>query len=85
MQDPQSLHKYLYVHGDPINGYDPTGETFLGLSAASLGRISLATVAIGTYFLISSRVVEENNTHDRRIAAGLGGYDGTLDPDQANS
>lgn len=25
MQDPQSLHKYLYVHGDPIQGIDPTG------------------------------------------------------------
>jgi hypothetical protein len=25
MQDPQSLHKYLYVHGDPVNGIDPTG------------------------------------------------------------
>ena len=25
MHDPQSLHKYLYVHGDPVNGIDPTG------------------------------------------------------------
>ena len=25
MQDPQSLHKYLYVHGDPIQSSDPTG------------------------------------------------------------
>ncbi len=24
--DPQSLHKYLYVHGDPINAIDPTGH-----------------------------------------------------------
>jgi len=23
--DPQSLHKYLYVHGDPVNGIDPSG------------------------------------------------------------
>jgi len=27
--DPQSFHKYAYVHGDPIQGIDPTGE-FLG-------------------------------------------------------
>jgi RHS repeat-associated protein len=27
--DPQSLHKYLYVHGDPINGLDPSGEKAL--------------------------------------------------------
>ena len=24
-QDPQSLHKYLYVHNNPVNGIDPTG------------------------------------------------------------
>ena len=27
--DPQSLHKYLYVHGDPVNGVDPTGLAFI--------------------------------------------------------
>jgi RHS repeat-associated protein len=25
MQDPQSLHKYAYVHNNPINGIDPNG------------------------------------------------------------
>ncbi|MEQ1906864.1 MAG: RHS repeat-associated core domain-containing protein [Pirellulaceae bacterium] len=25
-EDPQSLHKYLYTHADPINGIDPTGH-----------------------------------------------------------
>ncbi len=24
-QDPQSLHKYLYVHNNPVNGIDPAG------------------------------------------------------------
>lgn len=25
IRDPQSLHKYLYTHGDPISGTDPSG------------------------------------------------------------
>jgi len=25
MQDPQSLHKYLYAHANPVNSIDPTG------------------------------------------------------------
>ncbi|MEX0727342.1 MAG: RHS repeat-associated core domain-containing protein, partial [Planctomycetaceae bacterium] len=24
-RDPQSYHKYLYTHADPVNGWDPTG------------------------------------------------------------
>ena len=28
-QDPQSLHKYLYAHCNPINGIDPSGETLV--------------------------------------------------------
>jgi RHS repeat-associated protein len=24
-QDPQSLHKYLYAHANPVMGADPTG------------------------------------------------------------
>ncbi len=26
LSDPQSLHKYLYTHGDPVNGVDPSGQ-----------------------------------------------------------
>ncbi|MDR2409001.1 MAG: RHS repeat-associated core domain-containing protein, partial [Bacteroidales bacterium] len=26
LNDPQSLHKYLYTHADPVNGIDPTGK-----------------------------------------------------------
>jgi RHS repeat-associated protein len=28
--DPQSLHKYLYTHADPVNNIDPTGKFSLG-------------------------------------------------------
>ncbi|QDT46979.1 tRNA3(Ser)-specific nuclease WapA precursor [Symmachiella dynata] len=27
LSDPQSLHKYLYTHGDPISGIDPSGKS----------------------------------------------------------
>ena len=28
MHDPRTLHKYLYVHADPVQGIDPSGEFF---------------------------------------------------------
>ena len=28
-RDPQSLHKYLYAHNNPVNGIDPSGNFFL--------------------------------------------------------
>jgi len=31
-QDPQSLHKYLYCHANPVNGIDPSGNEFSLLS-----------------------------------------------------
>ena len=31
-QDPQSLHKYLYVHANPINNIDPTGNMEFSLT-----------------------------------------------------
>jgi RHS repeat-associated protein len=35
-QDPLSLHRYLYTHGDPVQGVDPTGmfEGLVGLLAS---------------------------------------------------
>ncbi len=41
LADPQSLHKYLYTHGDPVNGIDPTG---LSVSVTT----SMNTVTVGT-------------------------------------
>ncbi len=34
LDDPQSLHKYLYCHADGVNGVDPSGE-FVGFMAAA--------------------------------------------------
>ena len=45
MEDPQSLHKYAYVHGDPIQGIDPTGLRFS--AGQTLAGISISTVVGG--------------------------------------
>ena len=35
--DPQSFHKYLYTHADPVNGIDPTG-----LTVSAVGQVTVA-------------------------------------------
>ncbi|MDR3196403.1 MAG: RHS repeat-associated core domain-containing protein [Planctomycetaceae bacterium] len=39
LNDPQSLHKYLYTHADPVNGIDPTGEALPAVMAILGGLI----------------------------------------------
>jgi RHS repeat-associated protein len=31
INDPQSLHKYTYVHNDSVNGIDPNGVSFTSI------------------------------------------------------
>src|SRR4029453_14219249 len=45
-EDPQSLHKYLYAHANPINNTDPSGQFILGL-LGGLMRGLQSTYAIG--------------------------------------
>jgi RHS repeat-associated protein len=40
LNDPQSFHKYLYTHADPVNGIDPSGK----MSVAAV----CISIAIGT-------------------------------------
>ena len=58
MQDPQSLHKYAYVHGDPVQGIDPTGM-FLGSALISLVSF------------LGINVSKSNNDIGRGASAGL--------------
>ena len=52
MQDPQSLHKYAYVHGDPVQGIDPTGMFF-----GSLGSFFVSTaIQVGVQGLVVTSV-----------------------------
>jgi RHS repeat-associated protein len=50
LNDPQSLHKYLYAHGDPINGIDPSGNMSVGTCMASIGiGMGIGAISGGIY------------------------------------
>jgi len=57
-QDPLSLHKYLYAHGNPVNNVDPNGQFALAeLTASSAIRlvvIAAVTTSLG-YTYVSTR------------------------------
>ncbi|MHA1952113.1 MAG: RHS repeat-associated core domain-containing protein, partial [Candidatus Thorarchaeota archaeon] len=44
--DPQSLHKYLYVHNNPINNYDPSGLFSISTAITTVTYVSLAIAII---------------------------------------
>jgi RHS repeat-associated protein len=39
--DPQSLHRYLYVHDDPVGAFDPTGNDFVDEEAEATEEIEI--------------------------------------------
>ncbi|MDR2981343.1 MAG: cadherin-like domain-containing protein [Puniceicoccales bacterium] len=43
-REPLSLHKYLYVHGDPVNGIDPSGKFLMNLISSMYVRSLLFTI-----------------------------------------
>jgi len=48
MQDPQSLHKYAYVHGDPIGDSDPSGlSPGLARMVARIGLFVAYRIVLG--------------------------------------
>jgi hypothetical protein len=55
LNDPQSLHKYLYTHADPVNGIDPSGlfggvaGLGVGMSMANSIRLAAVTTYKGVY------------------------------------
>jgi len=80
--DPLSLHKYLYTHGNPVNGIDPSGRNL------SLGEqvmcTAIATVVANTYItVIASKTIGESLASGEgpsgwlfsfRAAGGAGGW-----------
>jgi|GEM_PF-1022227 len=58
IHEPQTLHKYLYVHGDPVSNFDPSGYMTLAgqLTGINIGA-TLRIAAIGTLAAITTRII----------------------------
>ena len=60
-QDPQSLHKYLYCHANPINAIDPSGM-FWGMSTF----LSVTFIIVSVIFLIQYVAIPAYRAFRRR-------------------
>jgi RHS repeat-associated protein len=79
LNDPQSLHKYLYTNGDPVNGIDPTGLfTSAGL-ACSIG-IGMSVGAIGIPVVGATYLSFTGQVSPMIILAKLTSYENTWKP-----
>jgi len=77
--DPQSLHKYLYCHANPINAIDPTGMDYTNASQLTVGMVVGELITMAFPFIVSAllALVVVTSIHivydliDDYIAAGL--------------
>ena len=77
VSDPQSFHKYLYTHADPINGIDPSGK----FVAVTIGLLSGIGHALFMNAQKSSRDLTTGAMMIRSITTGgmiAAGYYGTF-------
>jgi RHS repeat-associated protein len=49
LNDPQSLHKYLYTHANPISGIDPSGRSLAGVSISIAIGAGLGALVGGAF------------------------------------
>ena len=88
--DPLSLHKYLYCHADPVNGWDPTGHEDLAsinmagfIQSGWMGLrtgIVVARAYINAHKLISYTLVFGGIAwagYEKYIAPGMAGFEAT--------
>jgi RHS repeat-associated protein len=54
-QDPQSLHKYLYCHNNPINGIDPSGRQMFNWVGFNLLTLLVVVAILVVAFVICYR------------------------------
>jgi RHS repeat-associated protein len=81
--DPQSLHKYLYVHADPVNGLDPSGLFGLSMSisglGARMGMMASNLMTLGRYWFIVDRLTTAIDIAQMMIQLAVTGTVNPLD------
>ena len=69
IHEPQTLHKYLYVHADPVNLRDPSGlMAMIEVSGGFSIRSNLNSIALPTFTLTKRRLLKQ-----LILATGVGG------------
>jgi RHS repeat-associated protein len=64
--DPQSFHKYLYCHSDPMNSTDPSGQIPVPVVIGIIG------ILVGLLAFGGSKLAGYNNSDAFWIGAGIG-------------
>ena len=83
---PQSLNKYGYTHGDPINGIDPTGESLIstiGSIGVRIGAFAAKHPVLfgGAYGAVTGAIdgyLENGSITDALVGGVVGGIIGSL-------
>ncbi len=71
ISDPQSLHKYLYCHGNPVNGVDPSGHfTVTELMVVT----TILSIAFGT-------ILSATSGYRNKLEKDLGSIESCSKPD----
>lgn len=74
IDDPESLHRYLYTSHDPVMGVDPSGNRLSLLEAVAVTGL-IGFLALSTYLSVSMvRGTVQGTQHRFEAAGGIGGY-----------